>query len=390
MLYHMVSYFDHKTKTFPKPTILLDKQTVDAHDNPVISIDAKGHIWIFSTAHGTQRPAYVHKSKQPYDITRFEKVSPYQLVNKKKIFIKNFSYMQAWHTHEKGFEYFFTKYEKSKRKLCYGGSQDGIKWSWNQLADIEQGHYQISTVSKSKAVSAMNYHPNKFNNKGGKGLNWRTNLYYMETKDQGKTWTTVEGQKLNLPLKKSHNPALIHDFEKDGLLVYLKDIRLDSKGNPVILIITSKGYEAGPKNNPRNWKVVHWNGRQWKITNVAEADSNYDMGSIYLEDNDEFTIIAPTQTGSQPYNPGGEVAIWKSSLNNSIWKMERQITSNSKLNHTYVRHPLNANPDFYAFWVDGNGRTPSNSNLYFCNKNGDVFKLPQNMEKSKQPAIPVK
>ena len=55
-LIHMVSYFDHEKKVVPRPTILLDKQTDDAHDNPVISVDAEGHIWIFSTSHGTGRP----------------------------------------------------------------------------------------------------------------------------------------------------------------------------------------------------------------------------------------------------------------------------------------------------------------------------------------------
>jgi hypothetical protein len=51
-LLHNVSYFDHNTGKVANPTILLDKRTTDAHDNPVISIDDKGYIWIFSTAHG--------------------------------------------------------------------------------------------------------------------------------------------------------------------------------------------------------------------------------------------------------------------------------------------------------------------------------------------------
>lgn len=41
-LLHNVSYFDHKTKMLANPTVLLDKGTTDAHDNPVISIDEKG------------------------------------------------------------------------------------------------------------------------------------------------------------------------------------------------------------------------------------------------------------------------------------------------------------------------------------------------------------
>jgi len=51
-LLHIVSYYDHDTGTVPRPTILLDKKTSDAHDNPIISIDDEGYIWIFSTSHG--------------------------------------------------------------------------------------------------------------------------------------------------------------------------------------------------------------------------------------------------------------------------------------------------------------------------------------------------
>src|SRR3954471_12576995 len=36
-LLHMVSYFDHRTGTVPRPRVLLDKQTTDAHDNPAIT-----------------------------------------------------------------------------------------------------------------------------------------------------------------------------------------------------------------------------------------------------------------------------------------------------------------------------------------------------------------
>ena len=62
-------------------------------------------------------------------------------------------------------------------------SPDGVHWTdWQRLAAIDEGHYQISAVGRRRAGSAFNYHPQ------GKGLNWRTNLYYIETPDFGKTW----------------------------------------------------------------------------------------------------------------------------------------------------------------------------------------------------------
>ncbi|KKK65903.1 hypothetical protein LCGC14_2969450, partial [marine sediment metagenome] len=96
-LLHMVSYYDHKTGMVPRPTILLNKGTDDAHDNPVISVDDKGYIWIFSTSHGTQRPSYIHRSKKPYDIEEFELVKATKKEAGEEVRITNFSYMQPWH-----------------------------------------------------------------------------------------------------------------------------------------------------------------------------------------------------------------------------------------------------------------------------------------------------
>jgi hypothetical protein len=69
----MVSYLDYTTGEVPRPTIVLNKATNDAHDNPVMQIDKEGHIWLFSTAHGTGRPSFIHRSKAPYDIAEFER-----------------------------------------------------------------------------------------------------------------------------------------------------------------------------------------------------------------------------------------------------------------------------------------------------------------------------
>ena len=38
-LLEMVSCYDHETGTVPRPTVLMNKQTDDAHDNVVISLD---------------------------------------------------------------------------------------------------------------------------------------------------------------------------------------------------------------------------------------------------------------------------------------------------------------------------------------------------------------
>ena len=375
-LLHMVSYYDHTTGMVPRPTILLDKKTSDAHDNPVISVDDDGYIWIFSTSHGTSRPSYIHKSRKPYNVDAFDLMKPTKIENGKDVPMTNFSYMQPWHLMGKGFVCFFTRYNYPvDRTICFMTSPDGVKWSqWQRLAAIDKGHYQISAAGKNKAGSAFNFHP------APKGLNWRTNLYYIETSDLGKTWQSIDGQNLELPLTKPQNPALVHDYQAEGLNVYLKDIRFDNWDRPVILFITSKGYESGPKNNPRIWTTARWTGAEWQIRPVCTSDNNYDMGSLYLEDDGTWRIIGPTETGPQPYNPGGEIAMWVTNNEGASWKKVKQLTKNSPRNHTYARHPVNAHPDFYALWADGHGRKPSQSVLYFCDKQGNVRILPREMK----------
>jgi hypothetical protein len=181
-------------------------------------------------------------------------------------------------------------------------------------------------------------------------------------------------------LTSANNPALVHDYAAVPRNVYLKDIRFDDAGKPVILFITSLGYESGPKNDPRTWTIAKWTGTTWQIHPIATSDNNYDMGSLFLDDDGTWRVIAPTEPGPQQYNPGGEVAAWASRDQGATWRKTGQLTSNSPMNHTYVRRPVNAHPDFYALWADGHGRQPSPSRIYFCNRDGEVFMLPPEMD----------
>jgi rhamnogalacturonyl hydrolase YesR len=372
-LYHNISCFDHKTGLLEQPTILLDKGTTDAHDNPVISMDDKGYIWIFSTSHGVTRPSYIHKSKKPYQFDEFETIHATEKVDGKEQPFNNFSYFQVYHIKNKGFIALFTKYNEWKNRVIgFNTSKDGIHWEeWKVLADIGMGHYQVSAERDGKVCVAFDYHPE------GKGLNYRTNLYYLETTDFGKTWKTRSGTKADLPLKTIENPALVHDYTTPGLNCYLLDIALGKKGNPYILIVSSKGFEAGPENAPRKWTLFQYKGKKWEGNVITTSDNNYDMGSIYVESSENIKIIGPAIDGAQLYNPGGEVAVYASNDGGRNWSMEKQLTKESPRNHTYVRRPLNAHEDFYAIWADGHGRKPSESYLYFANSKGEVFRLPR-------------
>lgn len=390
-LLHEVAYFDHKSNTVSRPTIILDKQTDDAHDNPVISIDKFGFIWIFSTSHGVERPSYIHKSSKPYDIESFELISATYLKNGKSEPFNNFSYLQIYYDLKQGFFGLMTHYEKDvlkygknkpRRTIGYITSADGVKWSEiKDLGIIQEGHYQSSGVTKAgnddkKIVSVFNYHPDTDK---GAGLDYRTNIYYLETTDFGKTWQNSIGENVQIPLVNVQNDALVYDAEKEGKLVFINDVAFDETGNTMISYITSKGPNPGPQNGPHEFMTIFLKKGERQQKKVCTVDHNYDYGSLYYEKGN-WLIIAPTGKAPFSFNSGGELEKWELSKKDTNWKFVKKVTQDSQVNHSYPRKPINFNPNFYAFWADGNPREKSVSNLYFSNQKGEVFKLPSKFE----------
>ena len=363
-LLHMVGFFDHTTGQVPRPTILLNKKTDDAHDNPTIMLDDDGHIWIFSAAHGTARPSWIHRSTKPWSVDEFEEVLE-----------TNFSYTHPWWMPGKGFLFLHTRY-KAGRGLFWMTSADGRKWSDpRSLAHIELGDYQITWRHEDRLASVFDFHPKPV------GLNERSNIYYVETRDFGLSWTTVTGAPLSPPLTEPVNPALVHDSRAEKQLVYLKDLNFDADGHPVILYLTTTGYESGPKHGLRPWFTLQWTGGGWRKRAFTTSDHNYDHGSLFIEPDGSWQIIAPTEPGPQPWTTGGEMVMWKSTDQGATWLKVKQLTRDSRFNHTYARRPVNAHPGFHAFWADGDTLGESESHLYFTDRDGThVWRLPARMK----------
>jgi hypothetical protein len=377
-LLHMISYFDHATGMVPRPTILLNKKTDDAHDNPTLSIDSQGYLYVFSSAHGTGRPSYINKSRKPYDIDAFD-----------QIYEGNFSYSQPWYVPGEGFMLLHTHYQHgangstNDHDLFWMTSADGHAWSERKpFAAMGHGSYQISWPdphNPRRIATAFDFHPG--------GLDTRTNIYYLETTDMGQTWKTIDGTVVPTPLKEPKNPALVHDYQAEKVNVYLKDMTFDDLGHPVILYLTSKGPRPGPANAPYQWYTCRWTGTAWEIHPFTTSDHNYDHGSLYVPSEKStdgqpgtWTIIAPTDPGPQPFGTGGEMVVWKSKDLGKTWDKARQLTHDSVRNQTYLRRPLNAQPGFWGFWADGNAREPSESFLYFTDEaTSHVWRLPAKM-----------
>ena len=362
---HMVSYFDHATGQVPRPRILLDKKTDDAHDNPTLALDGDGHLWIFSNSHGTSRPSFVHRSVEPYSIDAFERTTT-----------TNFSYGQPWAMNDGSLLLMHTRYVSGHREMFAIDSSNGIDWSSPRpLARIAQGHYQVSWSDGQRVATAFNYHPEKG------GLNARTNLYYMASDDGGKTWHNAAGAALTLPLTDPVNPALVHDYEAEKQLAYMKQLKFDRDGNPLILYLTSSGHEPGPENDPRTWRTARWNGESWDFREITTSDHNYDFGSIYFESDGTWRLIAPTDPGAQPFGTGGDMVMWTSDDEGLTWTKLKTLTHDEQHNHSFARQPLKASAKFYALWGDGDTHEPSESALYFTDRTGShVWRLPRHMD----------
>lgn len=357
-LLNMIGYYDHVTNALGVPVVVHDKQGVnDPHDNSSLSIDDDGRLWVFVSGRGRSRPGFIYRSEKPYDIHSL-----------KQVFEGEFAYPQPLWLSGSGFLHCFTKYTKG-RELYWNTSADGVTWAEDQKLAGMGGHYQNVEQQDGTVFMSFNYHP-----KGN--VDKRTNLYFLKTLDGGATWKTVDGQAITPPLADPQCAALVRDYESEGRLVYLKDVQFDAAGNPIVLVVTSAHHQPGPGGEPRIWEIVHWDGAQWNFHEVTRSTHNYDMGQLWVE-GDTWRILGPTETGPQRWGTGGEVALWESMDSGKSWVKKKQLTENSEYNHSYVRRPLNAHPDFYALWADGNPDTFSPSKLYYTDRDAtSVHEMP--------------
>lgn len=371
----MIGAFDHKTGKVSKPTVVCDKNGVtDPHDNPSILIDDSGFIWVFVSGRSTKRPGYKYKSRQPFSIVEFILVREEEM-----------TYPQPRNT-DFGIFHFFTKYS-GVRQLYFETSLDGIRWTEDVLLaaipDNEKeksGHYQTSNVYNGNVIATF------FNRHIDGHPDARTDLYYVQSDDFGSTWKSAGGKDLELPLLDKASPARVKAYSAQNKNVYMKDMGFDPKGNPVCLYIRSNGHEPGPGSGPYEWCITRWTGTEWSTSVITTSDHNYDMGSLFIEKG-KWKIVGPTEKGPQDWGVGGELAIWASSDNGITWVRSKTLTENSDFSHAYVRRSEGYKSPFCFFWADGHSHKFSKSELYFGDFEGNIWKLPYNMENDNEKPV---
>lgn len=357
----MASAYDHHLHQVPQPTVVHNKIGVsDPHDNASLALDDDGYVWVFISGRATARPGYKYRSTEPYSVAEFEQVTEEEM-----------TYPQPRWLVGQGFFNLFTKYSGG-RELYWETSPDGFTWSEDHKLAGFGGHYQVSERRGEQIVSAFDYHP-------GGNVDRRTNLYVATTSDLGQTWTTMDGQPLELPLSGLDNPALVIDYEASDRMVYVKDLSFDADGNPAVLYVTSSHHQPGPNGDPRTWQLTRWTGSEWVTSDITTSDHNYDSGSLYF-DGEEWVVYGPTETGPQEWQTGGEMAIWRSTGLGSSWSQTVQVTVDSEYNHSYARRPLEHSDPFFALWADGDPNEFTESRIYFGDSRGNYWLLPTSMD----------
>ena len=373
----MIGVYDHNSGKVSRPTVVSDKIGVDdPHDNPSLLIDDDGFIWVFVSGRGKKRPGFKYKSLAPYNIEEFIKLTEEEM-----------TYPQPLKT-KFGIFNFFTKYS-GIRQLYFEKSYNDQVWTDDELlaaipnqAGEKSGHYQVSSNYKGEKVGTFfNRHPNGIVDK-------RTDLYYMESSDFGKTWQTVDKKKLSLPVTNLNSPARVVNYSDAKKNIYLKDMVYDKNGNPICLYLVSNGHQPGPNSAPYIWKVTLWNGFEWLTYNITTSDHNYDMGSLWVDEN-FWRLVAPVGIPPQKWGVGGEIEIWSSIDKGHNWKKEKAITKNSDFNHSYVRKVVDGKAPFVFFWADGDPHEFSKSQLYFGDLKGNVFLLPYSMKDNFEKPEPI-
>ncbi|MBN1343704.1 MAG: BNR-4 repeat-containing protein [Phycisphaerae bacterium] len=347
----MIGFYDHGTAAFSTPVCLGQNIDMNAHRNPTLLIDENGILYVFRGYNGM--PTHVTRSVKPYDISRWEPRTPVEVEKKS-------SYPQPWQLRPGEI---FVSYRREPGWCCRISTDGAATWG-PRVNLVKFADCQIYAMTVAEAGGFPRKIHLVWSRLGGgtpeevrtKHL-WarRYNVYYACSDDGGRTWRKSDGAKLELPITEATAEKL-YDCGQHG--VWLKDIQLDSKGNPIVLFL-----DADVGTYESTWKVAKLKGRAWSVRDVTTSDHMYDGGSLAILSDNDIRVYGPSAP-SQPQYDGGEIEEWTSTDGGQAWNKTARLTSESKYSHNHIKtvlHHERGNGDFRVFWSYGDARYPPES-----------------------------
>jgi len=163
--------------------------------------------------------------------------------------------------------------------------------------------------------------------------------------------------------------------------VWLKDIQLDSNGNPYILFVDGNTltYECV-------WRLAVCSEGRWRLHEIAKCDHMYDGGALVFLADDDLKAYLPT-TPAQPYEDGGDIDEWQSVDGGETWTNTKHVTSGSKYSHNHVKTVFNHQKgDFRVFWSYGDAKSPPQTHDVDLFYYGEALDAAQKMDLSYPPS----
>ena len=360
-----VASYDHKTKQLSHAVVVGSNPDMDAHKNPHLLIDEQGYLYVFYRSHCT--PTHLVKSAKPYDISQWVQMG---------VVAERSSYPQPWQLKPGEIVVLYRGGgTHDATESCVKSTDGGATWSAPLhivATPPKNGCYAVSIAENGP-------YPRRVHMAWSvtRGDWWqRYHVYYAYSDDGGTTWKRSDGRLYELPIQEATS-EMIFESDVPDRGVWLKDIQLDSKGNPYILFI-----DASTLTYESVWRVAKCVEGKWSMHVVATSDHMYDAGAIVMLADDDIRVYAPT-TPSQPYEDGGEIEEWQSTDAGVTWRNTRHLTSGSKYCHNHVKAVFGSQKgDFRVFWNYGDAKNPPETHdvdLYYY---GEALSAPQKMDLS--------
>ncbi|MCG7540704.1 MULTISPECIES: BNR-4 repeat-containing protein [Pseudoalteromonas] len=427
-----VGAYNYKTGEIKEPVIVHVKETSDFHDTGVINMDDKGYVYVFISGRNSNRGGLIYRSTLKTDLLRDGNVGAFELVHAENelgsaldrehncpdsnasCHYLGFTYPQAWWVEDK-FVLLNTRYiqtttamrdkfrQDARRQLYFtevaptnaSTQQVAVKPSKKLVAlddKLSFGHYAVSTEKDGVIAVAFNVHVpdrctiNGFSTAdcyargkdgGGQLRHYpndnRTNLYFMYSSDNGRTWYNRNGQRLIDTFYNEYinsfnklNQALLYQPDNNVDLVdgynpytttivkriYVKDLDItvnDRKQVTSLKVLVNETdgiHGFVPKTASESRKmirtlVIDQQGNKSYVGcyNASDcwADHAYSSGAIRTENNSGYSEIA------FPMSSGDSLAGGKVHLYNSNLKSTQGIQAWSYLGAQHYTDPKEAN-----------------------------------------------
>jgi len=331
----VVGYYDHDSDAI-RTHVVYDHLQADDHTAPSLLINKNGQLLVFYSAHASQKPMMLSKSKEPEEITDWEKPQILDLNDTTRYagYSDTYTYSNPRYLSSEGNIYLYWRGSDFKPNFSVS-SDGGNTWTKSKIFILPDRKYRdrrpyIKVASNGTDRIDFTFtdgHPRK---------EPHNSVYYMYYRDGA--YHHADGSEIQSMDKgpvKPRQADIVYDARKKGnSKAWVWDIAEDKDGNPVI------AYVKFPDNKTHVYCYARWDGHSWhnyKLVDSgnwfpqtpkgkAEPEPNY-SGGIVIDHEDVNTIYL-----SREKQGVFEIEKWTTSNGGKTWDKESVTERSSKDN----------------------------------------------------------